>query len=286
MPKASTATATNGELHERAEQLADQRFSTGLIDYDNTLAKTEPIALANACKLLNDILKEQGSEFEYEVEAFIEAFPGLTFRGILTGAAEKHGFSLEPGEIDKLVELEKRTVISAVQTNGLEPEPESLRALAAFANQGRTLAVVSSSALERLEACVEAASQGSIFPKDRIFSGQTHVENPKPAPDVWLHAADALGAAIGDCFSVEDSTSGTISSRRAGIPLVIGYVGAYPPEEQNKVALKLLDNGADLVVGRWRHVEQAVRLIESGDTDRITSLLRIGGKEGWSRRAS
>lgn len=48
----------------------------------------------------------------------------------------------------------------------------------------------------------------------RLFSGQ-ELGFPKPAPDLWLHAARALGADPARAVVIEDSPTGCIAARRA-----------------------------------------------------------------------
>lgn len=50
------------------------------------------------------------------------------------------------------------------------------------------------------------------------------VPNPKPAPDVYLHAAAQLGYDPRNCFVVEDSVTGATAGVAAGAT-VIGYAG-------------------------------------------------------------
>ena len=50
----------------------------------------------------------------------------------------------------------------------------------------------------------------------RMFSGQT-LGTPKPAPDLWLHAARMLGADPARCTVVEDSPTGARAARAAGM---------------------------------------------------------------------
>jgi HAD superfamily hydrolase (TIGR01509 family) len=57
----------------------------------------------------------------------------------------------------------------------------------------------------------------------RLFSAR-QVANPKPAPDVYLHAARAMGAAPGRCAVVEDTPTGVKAAVAAGMT-VFGYVG-------------------------------------------------------------
>ena len=49
-----------------------------------------------------------------------------------------------------------------------------------------------------------------------IYSAQT-VGKPKPAPDVYLHAAAALGVAPAGCVVIEDSAAGARAARDAGM---------------------------------------------------------------------
>lgn len=63
--------------------------------------------------------------------------------------------------------------------------------------------------------------------RGRLFSGQT-LGTPKPAPDLYLHAAAALGTAPARCAVIEDSATGCRAARAAGIPC-FGYAAASDP---------------------------------------------------------
>jgi HAD superfamily hydrolase (TIGR01509 family) len=52
--------------------------------------------------------------------------------------------------------------------------------------------------------------------RDRLFSGQT-LGAPKPAPDLYLLAAQALGHPPADCAVIEDSPTGARAAAAAGI---------------------------------------------------------------------
>ena len=58
---------------------------------------------------------------------------------------------------------------------------------------------------------------------DMIFSGREHVANGKPAPDLYLHAAAALGVPIERCAIIEDSPVGVTGALASGAT-VIGLV--------------------------------------------------------------
>jgi len=59
---------------------------------------------------------------------------------------------------------------------------------------------------------------------DRIFSGREHVARGKPAPDLYLLAADAMGVPISRCAIIEDSPVGVRGALESGAT-VIGFVG-------------------------------------------------------------
>lgn len=82
--------------------------------------------------------------------------------------------------------------------------------------------VASSSAPERLK-----HSLGLVGLYDRlaphIFSA-TMVKNGKPAPDLFLHAAQKMGHAPETCVVIEDSFAGVTAAKAAGMT-VIGFTG-------------------------------------------------------------
>lgn len=59
---------------------------------------------------------------------------------------------------------------------------------------------------------------------DRVFSRED-VARPKPAPDLYLHAAHALGVAPAQAAVIEDSPTGARAARAAGIRC-FGYAAA------------------------------------------------------------
>ena len=64
--------------------------------------------------------------------------------------------------------------------------------------------------------------------RGHLYSGQA-LGRPKPAPDLYLHAAARLGVPAGDCVVVEDSAAGARAAKAAGMRC-FGYApkGAHP----------------------------------------------------------
>ena len=55
-------------------------------------------------------------------------------------------------------------------------------------------------------------------------------EKGKPAPDVFLHAAEKLGVDPGDCLVIEDAGNGLLGARRAGMACA-GFDGSELPSD-------------------------------------------------------
>ena len=75
-------------------------------------------------------------------------------------------------------------------------------------------AIVSSSSTHWIRTHLEHLGLNDAFP--HVFSGKEHVARGKPAPDIYLHAAEALGVAIGDCLIIEDSPVGATGAVASG----------------------------------------------------------------------
>ena len=85
----------------------------------------------------------------------------------------------------------------------------------------------------------------------RIFSAN-EVENGKPAPDLFLHAARQMGASPAGCAVVEDSQYGVQAARAAGMA-AFGYTGSVTPAE-------MLEGPGTTVFGDMRELP---RLLQS-----------------------
>jgi HAD superfamily hydrolase (TIGR01509 family) len=84
-------------------------------------------------------------------------------------------------------------------------------------------AIASSSSTEWIERHLDHLGIRDAF-GDKIFSGREHVERGKPAPDLYLHAARAIGVEITRTAIIEDSPVGATGAVASG-GHVIGFVG-------------------------------------------------------------
>jgi HAD superfamily hydrolase (TIGR01509 family) len=80
-------------------------------------------------------------------------------------------------------------------------------------------AVASSSPTRWLRGSLERFGLARHF-GDRLFSAAEHVARGKPYPDIYLHAASALGVAPADILVLEDTKAGVAAAKAAGMTVV------------------------------------------------------------------
>jgi beta-phosphoglucomutase-like phosphatase (HAD superfamily) len=89
----------------------------------------------------------------------------------------------------------------------------------------------------------------------RIFSGDD-VLHGKPAPDLFLHAADVMGADPARCAVIEDSRHGVVAARAAGMA-AFAYAGGVTPAAA-------LEGAGTTVFDDMRALPELLGLIDGG----------------------
>lgn len=92
----------------------------------------------------------------------------------------------------------------------------------AIAALGSQICVASSSQPDRIRLSLTVTGLHDLF-SPHIFSASM-VARGKPAPDLFLYAAQKMGVAPQDCTVIEDSPAGITAAKAAGMQ-VIGFVG-------------------------------------------------------------
>jgi HAD superfamily hydrolase (TIGR01509 family) len=108
------------------------------------------------------------------------------------------------------------------------------------------ICVASSSDLDRVAFSLAMTGLSGYF-SERLYSSQM-VKRGKPAPDLFLHAAAAMGADPRRTLVIEDSASGVKAGKAAGM-MVWGFVGGGHYASRDGRAL-LKAAGADRVFAR------------------------------------
>ena len=163
----------------------------------------------------------------------------LRSRGILLPEGRRD----DPREADTICGLGNRKnelVLALLDRDGVETYAGSLRYVRAGRAAGLATAVVSSST--NCRDVLAAAGIEDLFDAriDALVAARQQLAG-KPAPDMFLAAASALGAAPAAAAVFEDALAGVEAGRAGGFALVVGV-------DRSGQADALRDHGADVVV--------------------------------------
>lgn len=115
-------------------------------------------------------------------------------------------------------DLALRTAYALV--TDLAPVPGVLALLDMLDGRGIPICVASQSPFPRVRLSLHTCGLERFF-GSRVFTSSM-VARPKPAPDLFLHAATHLGVGPGECVVIEDSPSGVAAAVAAGMT-ALGY---------------------------------------------------------------
>ena len=181
-----------------------------IFDCDGVLIDSEVIS----AEVLVGLAAEAGVCFD---RAHVAAhFLGRSFPTVALAIREGWGRPLPPG-----FEAEYRARLLRRFARELRPTPGAAEALRACAVPS---CVATSSSPERARASLEAAGLAPLV--RRLFTA-SEVSRGKPAPDLFLHAARAMGADPARCLVVEDSAPGIEAARAAGMAVAFFAAGGH-----------------------------------------------------------
>jgi HAD superfamily hydrolase (TIGR01509 family) len=203
-------------------------FEAILFDCDGVLVDSETITNQVIC----DTLNAYGAKVD--IEQTMAAFLGRSLResadvvAMLTGKTPPESFFTDF--------LRARDAALAAR---VEAVPGIAAVVAALQTLGKPFAVASGADVHKMGITLGRSQLLQAF-QGRMF-GSDHVAHSKPAPDVYLFAAKALGVDSSRCAVVEDSPTGVRAGVAAGAT-VFAYSGAVHGD-----ANALLEAGATAV---------------------------------------
>ena len=205
-----------------------------IFDCDGVLADSEIVA----ARVEADLLTKAG--YEITPEALAQTYAGLTFKDILLRIEQEAQTLFQASLLDEAERLVDRRLAREVRAT------EGAREAVARVKGKRC--ICSNSSPARLEATLDRIGlspffAGAVFSAAALPSGR-----PKPAPDIFLHAAREMAASPARTFVIEDSVHGVTGARAAGMR-VIGFTGAS--HSHPGLADLLTEAGAETVIRRW-----------------------------------
>ncbi|MFE2973073.1 HAD family hydrolase [Streptomyces sp. NPDC059340] len=191
------------------------RYDLVIFDNDGVLVDSEPISNT----ILAAYLTELGHPTSYEES--IRDYMGSAMHRIHELVQERSGQRL-PEEFDDVFH---GRVFAAFERE-LQPVPGAVQLLEKLAADEVPYCVASSGSHERIRVGHRKTGLDRWFDEGRVFSSQD-VGRGKPAPDLFLHAAERMGVAPRRCVVVEDSPLGVRAANAAGMD-VYGFTAMTP----------------------------------------------------------
>lgn len=232
---------------------------------------SEELAFEACADLANEILEKRGIPDRYTGEQLIKDFVGQNFRGMMISLQAKYNFEMDKDELETYVKKEEDKVIAKLEAKAKPCGGANEVLVRLFTSKKYGLAVVSSSALRRVQASIKKVDQDQYFDDAKVFSAATSLPKPtsKPDPAIYLHALEQVKKTAAETVAIEDSKSGALSAIRAGIA-VIAYVGSYNGEEmQEEMGKRLMDLGARVVMKDWSEFDKCLEIVEKGPVSEV-----------------
>ena len=194
--------------------MASRPYDLVIFDCDGVLVDSERISSRVFASLLDEI------GLHFTPDDMIETFMGNSMGRCVEIVTERLGHAPP----DDLIERYHATMREAL-VHELRPIEGVAALLDALDAVNLPYAVASNGEHAKMQTTLDVTGLLARF-EGRRFSSMD-VERPKPAPDLFLHAAGRMGVSPAGCVVIEDSPLGVQGACAAGMT-VIGYADLLP----------------------------------------------------------
>jgi HAD superfamily hydrolase (TIGR01509 family) len=185
-----------------------------VFDMDGVLIDSEPVWE----RVRRGFVADRGGEWPADAQ---DRMMGMSTAEWSAYISADFGIRLTPQQVAEQVIV----AMAAEYEKHLPLLPGAINAVRALSGRW-PLAVASSSPRSLIETVLDAADLASAFAA--VVSSE-EVPRGKPAPDVYLAAADRLSIPPTSCAAIEDSSNGLRSAAAAGFTVIAIPRPEYPP---------------------------------------------------------
>lgn len=118
--------------------------------------------------------------------------------------------------------------------------------------------------------CLRVTGLDSLFKESEVFSSHW-VKRGKPAPDIFLYAAEKMGFPPDRCIVLEDSVAGVCAGLSAGMT-VLGFVGGSHCTPFRVQSLK--EAGANLLFDKFSDLPEILNRLPDATESRSSAKQR------------
>ena len=206
-----------------------------LFDMDGLMVDTESLAT----EAFIHSAKKQGYDMTKEETLFVL---GFTTKSIYEFWENYFKNSDVSGK--QLVDDHYKYIENILFTTGPRKMPYIEELLKYLKDSNYKVAVASSSNMNHIINNMEKTGLKKYIDE---FSSGAEVENGKPAPDVFLLAAERLGVKPEECLVLEDSKAGVIAGSSAGAKVIMVPDMFSPDDECREKAYKIVGNLGEVI---------------------------------------
>jgi HAD superfamily hydrolase (TIGR01509 family) len=211
--------------------LSDAPIRALIFDMDGLLVDSEPVAE----RAMADFLRRHGHELQPEVAG------RLFGRRVPEAIALVAGVYGLPGDVAEYVRVYNEMRLAALYGN-LRPMPGAAELIAFGRQAGLRLALATSNLRPHVDVTLAETALTGLF--DAEVTGD-EVQSGKPAPDIFLLAAERLGVAPAHSIVFEDAPVGVQAAAAAGMRAIcVPHVGTRHLEFPAEPDAVLADLGA------------------------------------------
>lgn len=217
--------------------LEHSKFRALIFDFDGLLVDSETVWE----HVEHEILRLHGAEYD---PVIMHRYIGMGWVEWSEAMVREYQLTVSPAEfIEELLEM----IVPALRERA-EPMPGAEATIATATAMGVPVAIASSSSRIVIETLVQKFGWDVAIP---IRCTGDEVANAKPAPDVYLLAAERLGVAPGDCLVLEDSVNGARAAHAAGMTCIAVPNPAYTPSHFEGIVAQVVPSLPELDIRAW-----------------------------------
>ena len=215
-----------------------------IFDFDGVLLESEFVGNRELAALLTRL------GYRHSAEETLRHYVGLAGRDFFTAIEDRIGAPLPPEFHDHMKQMSAKALRDGI--DAVAGAVDFVRSLPGDLPK----AVASSSSTRWIRGHLDHIGLGGAF-GDHIYSGREHVDRGKPAPDLYLHAAEALGVDIARSAIIEDSRVGVTGALASGATVIGLAAGAHCRDDHGDVLRSL---GVQHIATSFNEVAQLLGL--------------------------
>ena len=186
-----------------------EKLEAVIFDFDGTIVDTEKVYYENMRDLTEEVLGQKLDKMDY-----IENVSGTNEETSKRYYNERFGMASE--EYDKFEEEITKRILDNYHNAPVLPGIAEV--MECLYDKGVKMAVASNGKRKHIETGLQRKGFDKFI---SAIATKEEVKNPKPAPDIYLLAAEKLGADINNTIAIEDSRPGALGAVASGATLIL-----------------------------------------------------------------